>query len=362
VALVSVSVLVYKFFPAGEISQADERIKSIEQKTEDIKRILANGGSQTTQSQVIELKKQIDMLQNGRVPANDRFDQERYQTEHVRPVLLQKQFDNLSSKLQREVVTPPLSAGEGNPTPGEVRAAKPPFPCVGVRAPVLLSKVAPEYSTEANVARFQGTVVISFLVNLEGRAEDFHVDRPLGMGLDEKAIAAVRQWRFQPALSSCGPRVVHASAEVNFRLLDDALNTEDTVNRPVPKAEQKSATNLRFVTEGYKPLRGAPECTGGKPHHGCLSIHVATAPSVTYSRDVVGLDLRRDRSQFLRKAVGHGDLPLFAGARFDTDRTPLVVGPGRYSMSIDSNGLIKQISVLIEIKQDMVLLGTIYVE
>jgi len=68
-------------------------------------------------------------------------------------------------------------------------------------APLLIHKVEPEYTEEARAAKFQGTVVLKVVIEANGRVstERINVDRSLGMGLDEKAIEAVKQWRFKPA-------------------------------------------------------------------------------------------------------------------------------------------------------------------
>ena len=65
----------------------------------------------------------------------------------------------------------------------------------------IISKVEPSYSEEARKAKFQGTVVLSVTVGTDGRASHIQVQRSLGLGLDEKAIEAVKQWRFKPAYS-----------------------------------------------------------------------------------------------------------------------------------------------------------------
>ena len=89
----------------------------------------------------------------------------------------------------------------------------------GVSAPSVLFKVEPEYSEEARKAKFQGTVVLSIVVDPSGKARDIRVIRPLGLGLDEKAIEAVMKWRFKPGLKDGGAVPVQATVEVNFRLL-----------------------------------------------------------------------------------------------------------------------------------------------
>jgi periplasmic protein TonB len=89
----------------------------------------------------------------------------------------------------------------------------------GVSAPVLLSKVEPEYSEEARKAKFQGTVLLYIEVDPSGHATHIRVVRSLGLGLDEKAIEAVKKWKFKPGYMNGKPVTVMATIEVNFRLL-----------------------------------------------------------------------------------------------------------------------------------------------
>lgn len=88
-----------------------------------------------------------------------------------------------------------------------------------VSAPVLVNKVEPEYSEEARKAKYSGTVLLSIVVDANGMPRDIHVIRPLGLGLDEKAIEAVMKWRFRPGLKGGRPVATQAQVEVNFRLL-----------------------------------------------------------------------------------------------------------------------------------------------
>jgi TonB family protein len=89
----------------------------------------------------------------------------------------------------------------------------------GVTAPQLISKVEPDYSEMARQARYQGTVLLYTEINPEGQPTNIRVQRSLGLGLDEKAIEAVRQWRFKPGMKDGTPVTVAANIEVNFRLL-----------------------------------------------------------------------------------------------------------------------------------------------
>ena len=89
----------------------------------------------------------------------------------------------------------------------------------GVSAPAVLVKVDPEYSEEARKAKYSGTVVLSVVVDTEGRAREIRVVKSLGMGLDEKAIEAVEKWKFKPGMKAGLAVPVRAQIEVNFRLL-----------------------------------------------------------------------------------------------------------------------------------------------
>jgi TonB family protein len=88
----------------------------------------------------------------------------------------------------------------------------------GVSAPVLLSKTEPEYTEEARAAKYSGTVLLYIEIGPDGIARNFRVMHGLGLGLDEKAIQAVRNWKFKPGSKDGQPVTVQATIEVNFRL------------------------------------------------------------------------------------------------------------------------------------------------
>lgn len=90
----------------------------------------------------------------------------------------------------------------------------------GVSRPEVIAKVDPEYSEEARAAKYSGSVMLSVVINPDGKAENIQIVKPLGMGLDEKAIEAVEKWRFKPGMNNGVPVNVRAQIEVNFRTLD----------------------------------------------------------------------------------------------------------------------------------------------
>jgi TonB family protein len=88
----------------------------------------------------------------------------------------------------------------------------------GVSAPIVIHKVEPEYTEEARAAKYQGTVLLYIEIGPEGTATNIKVQRSLGLGLDEKAVECVKQWRFKPGQRDGKPVTVAATIEVNFRL------------------------------------------------------------------------------------------------------------------------------------------------
>lgn len=88
----------------------------------------------------------------------------------------------------------------------------------GVSAPRAIYDPDPDYSDEARKAHYQGSVILNVIVDSAGHPKDIHIQRSLGMGLDEKAVAAVRTWRFEPAMKDGHPVAVQMSVEVNFHL------------------------------------------------------------------------------------------------------------------------------------------------
>jgi protein TonB len=76
----------------------------------------------------------------------------------------------------------------------------------------------PEFSEEARSAKYQGVVLLSLVVDKNGQTRNVRIVRPLGMGLDQKAVEAVTTWRFTPAEKDGEPVAVEMAAEVNFHL------------------------------------------------------------------------------------------------------------------------------------------------
>jgi periplasmic protein TonB len=89
----------------------------------------------------------------------------------------------------------------------------------GVSNPVPILHPEPQYSEEARKAKWQGAVMLSLVVDENGKPTQIRVIRPLGLGLDEKAVEAVSKWTFKPGMKDGKPVAVQAQIEVTFRLL-----------------------------------------------------------------------------------------------------------------------------------------------
>ena len=88
----------------------------------------------------------------------------------------------------------------------------------GVSEPVVIYQVDPEFSEEARKAKAQGSVTVDLLVDAQGRPSHVHAVSGIGMGLNEKAEEAVRQYRFKPAMENGRPVTVEMNVVVVFEI------------------------------------------------------------------------------------------------------------------------------------------------
>jgi TonB family protein len=88
----------------------------------------------------------------------------------------------------------------------------------GVTPPALTYSVDAEFTQKAKQAKYQGVSVVQCVVDTHGMPQHVHTVKKLKMGLDEKAIEAVRQYRFKPGTLDGKPVSVAITIEVNFHL------------------------------------------------------------------------------------------------------------------------------------------------
>lgn len=130
----------------------------------------------------------------------------------------------------------------------------------GVSAPRAIYSPDPEYSERARKAGYGGTCVLGLIVGSNGLPRDIRVTRALGLGLDEKALEAVRSWRFNPAMKDGVPVSVLINVEVSFH-----VDTEDRLRKLFDKADAGDAESQFEVSQvflsGHDPYdnsRGLP--------------------------------------------------------------------------------------------------------
>jgi TonB family protein len=120
-----------------------------------------------------------------------------------------KRFIQVSENNRGNASSSPGSDGGSSPT---ILLAN------GIIAPRAIYAPEPEYTDEALKAKLVGTVVLSLVVGTDGQPRDIKVVRPLRDGLDQKAVDAVKSWKFQPATKDGKPVAVQITVEVQFRL------------------------------------------------------------------------------------------------------------------------------------------------
>ena len=91
-------------------------------------------------------------------------------------------------------------------------------PAPVVEPPKIIEKSDPEYTPEARAAGIEGRVLLSGVIDVNGRVTDIILVRPLSHGLGDKAIECARKWLFIPAKRDGVPFAAKANLEVNFRL------------------------------------------------------------------------------------------------------------------------------------------------
>jgi TonB family protein len=108
---------------------------------------------------------------------------------------------------------PGLGPGSGGGTGGGIYSVG-----GGVTEPRIRYRLDPEYSDDARKARAQGTVELLIVVREDGTVDFQNVTKRLGYGLDQKAIDAVRKWRFEPGKKDGKPVATYVQVQVNFAL------------------------------------------------------------------------------------------------------------------------------------------------
>jgi len=147
--------------------------------------------------------------------------------QHPETVVTMEHFARLLRKMQRvaeaeklEAVTRPLRTQwvremSGEPVALDVVTDAGPR----VKPPELKQEIEPRYTQEARIARHEGRVLLEADISAGGTVHNIRLVESLGLGLDERAVEAARQWRFRPARKDGDKVAMRATLEINFRLL-----------------------------------------------------------------------------------------------------------------------------------------------
>lgn len=114
-----------------------------------------------------------------------------------------------------------IGEGEGTgvgPGSGGGTGGGPYRPGSGIEPPRLLREVKADYTEEARVGGLTGEVVLEIVVRRDGAVGDVRILQGLGAGLNDRAVQAVRQWRFTPARRQGTAVDVIVEVAVEFRL------------------------------------------------------------------------------------------------------------------------------------------------
>lgn len=142
---------------------------------------------------------------------------------------------------------PPTTKYSETCIPGQYSKDK---PCT--TAPHATYMVDPEYAESARRDRIQGTVVLQVKVSKDGRGTDIKVLKSVGHGLDEAAIKAVSQWKYQPATLNGEPVEVVTQVTVNFRLSSEP---------PPPPIGPVAALDAEKLFAAASSAQGQHDCT-----------------------------------------------------------------------------------------------------
>ncbi len=179
----------------------------------------------------------------------------------------------------------------------------------GVTPPRVRKKVEPDYPKGAAAIGLEATVVVEVVIDSTGVITTVNPLRLAGRGFDESAVACVKKWRFHPAEKDGRPVAVHASIEVNFRLLgrDQAY----LKNR-----------NLMLYNGAVSKLQDPDPAIAAKALDAILALSKLNYPPAQYSEGVL-----RITGQKLPKDPARG-MPLLLSAA--EERFPAAVGQAGY--------------------------------
>jgi len=114
----------------------------------------------------------------------------------------------------------------------------------GVTPPRVIYSRPPEFSEAARAADYEATCTLTLIVGADGVPRDIRVVNPVGMGLDEKAVEAVRSWRFSPAVKEGKAVAVQIAVQVDFHLYGNPKDGFVSLSQKARTGEAKAQLDL----------------------------------------------------------------------------------------------------------------------
>jgi TonB family protein len=135
------------------------------------------------------------------------------------------------------------AASTSTPSLQNVRFAQESSPVNVVTPPKVLIHPAAVYTDEARSRGIQGNVVVQAYFDASGNITVLRVVKGLGYGLDETAVAALKDWRFAPALRDGLPVTAIAEIEVPFNIENEKVRR---VHLEIQRMQQQREQAIRL--------------------------------------------------------------------------------------------------------------------
>jgi TonB family protein len=103
-----------------------------------------------------------------------------------------------------------------------------------VKAPQLLTLIDPDSNDYAQKNNIAGMVFLKMVVDASGRPSAVTIVRPIGFGLDEKAVEAIQRAQFRPGTLNGKPVPELVNLQVTFRIYSDRTRPTGGKAKPVP--------------------------------------------------------------------------------------------------------------------------------
>ncbi|MBN8730314.1 MAG: TonB family protein [Acidobacteria bacterium] len=140
--------------------------------------------------------------------------------------------------------------------------------------------VHPSYSPDARLAELEGVVLLGARIGTDGLARDIRVNRPLGFGLDERAVEALHQWRFKPAMRDGSPVEAYVQVPIPFLIAEKASRWHLL---RLDFESPEDASPPRLLSTSFPPGAGI---SAGAVEHASLVLAIKRCAKVTLSFDI----------------------------------------------------------------------------